>query len=75
MVQLVPAARPWMHPGYFGVEGARKEVVSKCKAVIGAEFKKSLTIFVHFTHAMRSKQAISLIVFRFNPIVKVSGKN
>jgi len=25
MVQLVPAARPWMHPGYFGVEGASKE--------------------------------------------------
>jgi len=75
MVQLVPAVRPWMHPGYFGVEGASKEGVSKCKVVIGAEFKKSLTIFVHFTQAMRSDRAIPLIVSGSNPSVKDSGKN
>ena len=75
MVQLVPAARSWMHSGYFGVEGASKEGVSNCKVVVGAEFKKSLTIFVHFTQAMRSERAIPLIVFRSDPSVKVSGKN
>ena len=75
IVQLVPAVRPWMHPGYFGVEGASKEGVSKCKVVVGAEVKKSLTIFVHFTQAMRSEHAIPLIVLCSNPIVKVSGKN
>jgi len=57
MVQLVPAARPWMRPGYFGVEGASTEGVSKCKIVVGAEFK-SLTIFVHFTQAIRSERAM-----------------
>ena len=64
-----------MHPGYCGVEGASKESVSKCKVVVGAEVKKSLTIFVHFTQAMRSEHAIPLIVLCSNPIVKVSGKN
>ena len=75
IVQLVPAARPWMHSGYFGIEGVSKEGVSKCKVVVGAEFKKSLTIFVHFTQAMRPERAISLIVFRSNPSVTVSVKN
>jgi len=45
-----------MHPGYFGVDGASKEGVSKCKVVVGAEFKKSLTIFVHFTQVMRPER-------------------
>jgi len=74
MVQMVPATRPWMHPGYFRIDGASKEGV-KCKVVIGAEFKKSLTTFIHFTRAMRSEHDIPLIVFRSNPSVKVYGKN
>jgi len=36
MVQLVPAPTPWMHPGYFGVEGASKVGASKCKVAVGA---------------------------------------
>ena len=59
----------WMHPSFFGVEGARKEGASKCNVVVGAEFKKSMTIFIHFTHAMRAVRANLLIVFRSNPSV------
>ena len=75
MVQFVPVTKPWMHPVYFGVDGAGKVGVGKCKVVVGTEFKKSSTIFIHFAHTMRSERAIPLIVFRSNPSVKVSGKN
>ena len=75
MVQLLPGVRPWMHPGYFEVEGASKEGVSKCKVAVGAEFKMPLTIIIHFTQAMRSERTIPLIAVRSNLNVKVSDKN
>jgi len=70
------ALRPRIHPGYFGVEGGSKEGARKCKVVVGAEFKKFLTILVDFTQAMmRSERAIPLIASRSSPSGKISSKN
>jgi len=56
-VQAMPVTRSWMRPSYIGAEWASKGV-SKGKVMIVGKFKKSLTVFIYFTHVVRSECAI-----------------
>ena len=54
-IKLMPMTRHGMSPGHFMAWFVLEECVSDCHSMMAAKLKKSLSIFVHFPHAMVSK--------------------